>query len=336
MVARVRFAVPKGSLQKETFRLLEKAYYRIYGEDRNYRPLASDKEIEMKFLRPQEIPIAVGEGSFDIGITGQDWIKETSADVDLLFDLKYGAVKLVVAVPESVEARSVSQYFEDLWMSGKPVRISTEYLNLATRYIVGLKSYCRRFGEKEPLVITPWWTRGSNPLARVYLSFGATEAKPPEEADAVLDLVETGTTLQANKLRVLDTILDSSAVFIANRQSLTNADKREKIFDILTLVKGVVEADAKLHIFLNVKKQNLNELLSHLPALRSPTVSPLSNPGWFSINTVVQKSEFFRLLPTLRRLAQGLVVHEPRQILPLEDIGREENNEKERSQQSVL
>lgn len=328
MVARVRFAVPKGSLQKETFRLLEKAYYRVYGEDRNYRPVASDKEIEMKFLRPQEIPIAVDEGSFDIGITGKDWIKETSADVELMFDLKYGAVKLVIAVPEYVEARSVNEYFENLWMSGKPVRISTEYLNVLTRYIVGLKSYCRRFGESEPLVITPWWTRGSNSLVRIYLSFGATEAKPPEEAEDVLDLVETGATLQANKLKVLDTVLYSSAVFIANRQSLANADKREKIFDILTLVKGVVEADAKLHIFLNVKKQNLSELLSCLPALRSPTVSPLANPDWFSINTVVEKSEFFRLLPTLRKLAQGLVVHEPRQILPLEDIEREENNGK--------
>jgi ATP phosphoribosyltransferase len=175
-------------------------------------------------------------------------------------------------------------------------------------------------------VITPWWTKGDNSAARIYLSFGATEAKPPEEADAILDVVETGTTLQANKLRVLDTVLQSTAVLIVNRESLKDEGKREKIYDILTLLKGVVEAETKLHIFVNVRKENLDELLSRLPALKRPTISPLSDPSWFSINTVIDKSEFFKLLPILRKLAQGLVVHEPQQILPLEQIGREENN----------
>ena len=326
MVARVRFAIPKGSLEKDTFDLLERAWYRIYGKDRTYRPILSDEEVEVKLLRPQEIPIAVGEGSYDVGITGQDWIKETAVDVEVLFNLRYGVVKLVIAVPESTSANSVEQYFESMWSSGRPVRISTEYLNIASNYMVSLASYRQRFGEEEPLLITPWWTRGSNSAARVYLSFGATEAKPPEEADAILDVVETGTTLQANKLRALDTVLQSTALFIASRQSLKNSSKREKIYDVLTLLKGVVEAEAKLHIFVNVKKQNLEALLSLLPALKRPTISTLSDPNWFAINTVVEKSEFFRLLPVLRRLAQGLVVHEPQQILALEQIGREENN----------
>ena len=326
MKTRVRLAIPKGSLERETFNLLEKAWYRIYGKDRTYRPVLSDQEVEVKLLRPQEIPIAVNEGAYDVGITGQDWIKETNVDVEILLDLRYGGVKLVFAVPESTRANSADEYVEGLWKSGKPVRVSTEYLNVAARYVASLASYRKRFGARSPLVITPWWTKGDNPASRVYLSFGATEAKPPEEADAILDVVETGTTLRANKLRVLETVLQSTAVLIANRESLKDMGNREKIYDILTLLKGVVEAEGKLHIFVNVRKDNLNDLLSRLPALKRPTISPLSDPDWFSINTIVDKSELFRLLPTLRKLAQGLVVHEPQQILSLELIGREENN----------
>jgi ATP phosphoribosyltransferase len=325
-LTRVRLAIPKGSLEKDTFALLEKAWYRIYGKDRTYRPVLSDQDVEVKLLRPQEIPIAVNEGAYDVGITGEDWIKETNVDVEILFDLRYGRVKLVFAVPESTRADSADEYVEGLWKSGKPVRVSTEYLNVAARYVASLASYRKRFGARSPLVITPWWTKGDNPASRIYLSFGATEAKPPEEADAILDVVETGTTLQANKLRVLETVLQSTAVLIANRESLKDMGNREKIYDILTLLKGVVEAEGKLHIFVNVRKDNLNDLLSRLPALKRPTISPLSDPDWFSINTVVDKSELFRLLPILRKLAQGLVVHEPQQILSLELIGREENN----------
>ena len=326
MTTRVRLAIPKGSLEKDTFDLLERAWYRIYGKNRTYRPVLSDQEVEVKLLRPQEIPIAVNEGAYDVGITGEDWVRETNVDIEVLFDLRYGAVRLVFAAPESTHATSADEYVEGLWNSGRPVRISTEYLNIAARYVSSLTSYRRRFGEKSPLVITPWWTKGDNKAARIYLSFGATEAKPPEEADAILDVVETGTTLQANKLRILDTVLQSTSVLIVNRESLKDGGKREKIYDILTLLKGVVEAEGKLHIFVNVRKENLNELLSRLPALKRPTISPLSDPNWFSINTVIDRSELFRLLPTLRKLAQGLVVHEPQQILPLEQIGREENN----------
>lgn len=325
-MTKVRLAIPKGSLERDTFSLLENAWYRIHGKDRTYRPVLSDQEVEVKLLRPQEIPIAVNEGSYDVGITGHDWVKETNVEIEKLFDLRYGMVKLVFAAPELTRATSANEYVEGLWNTGKPVRISTEYLNIAAGYLSSLASYRQRFGNKSPLVITPWWTKGDNPAARIYLSFGATEAKPPEEADAILDVVETGTTLQENKLKVLDTVLHSMAVLIANRESLKDAGKHEKIYDILTLLQGVVDAEVKLHIFVNVTKENLNELLSRLPALKRPTISPLSDPDWFSVNTVIEKSELFRLLPTLRKLAQGLVVHEPQQILTLEQISREENN----------
>jgi ATP phosphoribosyltransferase len=161
----------------------------------------------------------------------------------------------------------------------------------------------------------------------IFLSFGATEAKPPESADAIVDVTETGTTLERNNLKIIETIMESAAVFIANKKALTNPKKREKIYDILTLLKGVVDGKKKIHIFVNVKKENLNKLLNQLPALKKPTISPLSAEEWYSVNTVIDRDHFLELLPTLRRLAQGLVVHEPRQILPLEEIAGEEENE---------
>ena len=322
----IRFAIPKGSLEKDTFGLLERAWYRIYGKSRTYRPILSDREVEVKLLRPQEIPIAVQEGAYDIGITGQDWVKETNVDLQILLDLRYGAVKLVFAAPESVHSTSTEMFVEEIWRSGRAVRISTEYLNIAAEYLCSLTSYRRRFADKAPLVITPWWTKGENKSARVYLSFGATEAKPPEEADAILDVVETGSTLEANRLKILGTVMHSRTALVANRDSMKNGEKREKIYDILSLLKGVVEAEGKLHVFVNVRKENLDKLLLQLPALKRPTINPLSDPDWFAINTIIDRSELFRLLPTLRRLAQGLVVHEPQQIMPLEQISREESN----------
>jgi ATP phosphoribosyltransferase len=282
----------------------------------------SDPEIELKILRPQEIPIYVAEGMQDLGITGSDWIKETGAEVEGLQDLEYGRVRIVTAVPKNIQYSSTNEFFEALWRDGRPVRISTEYLNLAAEYVSGQPAYRKRFGKKQPLVITPWWRKGNNPKASIYLSFGATEAKPPEDADAIIEVTETGTSLEQNNLRVVDTILVSTAQLIANKSALSDPWKREKIFDVLTVLKGAVEAQKRLHIFVNVSEKNLQKLLEQLPALRQPTISPLSRKGWFAINTVVDKSELTKLLPTLRRLAQGLVVHEPQSVLALEEIAK--------------
>lgn len=325
---RVRFAIPKGSLEKATFDLLERAWYTISGRERTYRPRISDPEIELKMLRPQEIPIFVAEGLHDVGITGQDWIQETHANVETLLDLEYGKVKLVIAAPTTLPVTSLSDLFRHFWRQGKPVRISAEYLNISAEYVKANPAYRRAYGKREPMVITPWWRRGTNDKVRIYLSFGATEAKPPEDTDAIIDLIETGTTLERNNLKVIETILESSAVLIANRQALRQRAKREKIYDIMTLLKGVIDGAKKLHIFVNVKEENLDKLLQRLPALKRPTISPLSVQGWYSVNTVVEKREFLTLLPVLRHLAQGLVVHEPRQILPLEEIARDEAYER--------
>jgi ATP phosphoribosyltransferase len=322
----VKFAIPKGSLEKPTFALLERAWYEIQGRDRTYRPVINDPGIALKMLRPQEIPIFVAEGLHDVGITGEDWIRETQTDVETLLDLEYGKIKLVLAVPRNLRVASMSDLLRTYSRQKKDLRISTEYLNVVAEYVKQNPVYQKLFGAKDPLVITPWWRKGDNPRVSIYLSFGATEAKPPEDTDAIIDVTETGTTLERNNLKIIETVLESSAVLIANKQSLVDKRKREKIFDIVTLLKGVIDSGKKLHIFVNVKKENLDKLLKQLPALKRPTISPLSDEGWFSVNTIVDKSEFLQLLPTLRKLAQGLVVHEPQQILPLEEISRDEGS----------
>jgi ATP phosphoribosyltransferase len=256
----------------------------------------------------------------DVGITGSDWIKETGAQVEQLQDLEYARVRVVAAIPKSMPYESVSSLFEGLWSQGRSVRISTEYLNVAAQYVKSISSYQVRFGTQEPLIITPWWRKGENHQATIYLSFGATEAKPPEDADLIIEVTETGTSLEQNDLKPIDTILESTARLIANKKALADPWKSEKIYDLLTLLKGVVEARKRLHVFVNVKEENLQELLATLPALRKPTVSSLSKKGWYAINTVVEKDQLLKILPTLRRLAQGLVVHEPQQVLSLEDL----------------
>jgi len=262
----------------------------------------------------------------DIGITGQDWILETNANVETLINLEYGKIKIVLAVPKDSKANSLGDLIEEFAKKGKTLRFSTEYLNLVSKYIMKNKSYRKRFGNKSPIMITPWWRKGDNPKVSLYLSFGATEAKPPEDADAIFDVIETGSTLDQNNLKAIETVMESFSVLIANKKAAANKAKREKIFDVLTLLKGVVDGRKKIHIFLNVKKENLQKLLKSLPSLKGPTISELSTKGWYSINTIVGKDEFLKLLPSIRRLSQGLVVHNPQQILSLEEIWKNESN----------
>lgn len=324
---KVSFALPKGSLERAVFDILALSGYIIRGQERTYRPSINDPGIELKILRPQEIPVAVAEGLHDVGITGSDWVQETGANVEQLLDLECGQVKLVAAIPRSwTDIDSFSALLRKLWSQGKNVRVSTEYLNIAAEFTKRSEAYREAFGDAEPVIVTPWWRRGENPKLSIYLSFGATEAKPPENADAIIDLAQTGTTLEQNNLKVIETMAESTAVLVANKASLRDPEKREKIYDILTLLKGTVEGKKKIHIFVNVREENLNKLLKRLPALKKPTVSPLAGKGWFSVNTVIDREEFLTVLPTLRRLAQGLVVHEPQQILELEEIARSENN----------
>ncbi len=316
----IKLALPKGSLEKATFTFFDRAGYKIRGQDRTYRPKINDPDIEIKILRPQEIPQFVAEGDQDLGITGSDWIKETGAKVRSILDLEYGAVRLVMAVPKSIANKSFAEICKSYWEDGRKFRISTEYLNIASEYLRSLPFYSDFFGQKIPKQVTPWWTKGDNELASIYLSFGATEAKPPEDADAIMDVVETGTTLEQNGLLPIETILQSTAQLVASPEALSDSEKREKILDIMSMLRGVVEGSKKLHIFVNVHKDNLEKLLALLPALKNPTISKLSDEDWFSVNTIIDKDYLIKAVPTLRKLSQGLVVHEPRQILPLEEI----------------
>jgi ATP phosphoribosyltransferase len=323
---KVKFAIPAGSLSKATFEILQRSGYKVSGQERTYRPTINDPKIELKILRPQEIPVFVSEGLQDVAITGQDWIRETGADVEVLQDLEYGKIRLVVAVPKSFEANSITDLMEDLWSKGKNFRASTEYLNISSEYIKNNPAYKKRFGNADPLIVTPWWRKGDNPRAKIFLSFGATEAKPPENSDCIIDVTETGSTIEANNLKIIDTVLRSSAVLIANKAALEDPEKKEKIYDILTLLKGVVDGSKRIHIFVNVKKANLQKLLADLPALRNPTVAPLADENWCSVNTIIEKDCLITLLPKIRKLAQGIVVYEPRQVLALDEITRRESD----------
>src|ERR1044071_6796920 len=316
----VKFAVPKGSIEEATFKILEQAWQTIVGKGRTYRIRLSDPEIEVKILRPQEIPTYVQEGFYDVGITGKDWIIEANADVKILLDLEYGRVKQIIAIPESFEAKDLTELIVDFAKKNKPLRLSSEYLTSTASHIKSNYAYKKHFGDTNPLIITPWLRVGENKSVQIFLSFGATEAKPPEDVDGIFDITETGTTLTQNNLKIIDKVAESTAVLTANKKSLKDEKKREKIADMIALLRGVVEGRKKLHIFVNVKKENLPKLLKELPALKRPTVSPLSEDGWYGVNTVIDKNEFIRIVPKLRKLAQGLVVLEPKQILTLDEI----------------
>ena len=322
----VKFAVPKGSIEEATFKILEKSWTRVVRRERTYRVMLDDPEISVKMLRPQEIPNLVSDGLYDVGITGKDWVQETKSDAEILLDLEYGKIKLVIAIPDSYKFKSLDEMILAYAKKKKILRISSEYLTTASRFIMQCKNYKKLYGTKEPLIVTPWIRLGSNKNIQIFLSFGATEAKPPEDVDAIMDVTETGTTLSQNQLKIVDKVMESTAVLIANKASLKDKNKREKIFDIVTMLHGAVEGKKHLHLFLNVKEVNLNKLLKELPSLKRPTISPLSEKGWYGINTVIPKSEFHKLIPKLRKIAQGLVVHEPKQILALEEIKRDEES----------
>jgi ATP phosphoribosyltransferase len=324
---KVKFAIPAGSLSKATYEILQRSGYKVSGQERTYRPTINDPQIELKILRPQEIPVFVAEGLQDVGITGQDWIKETRADVEIIQNLEYGKIRLVVAVPKTLSKKSVGDIMEAVWSKNKNFRVSTEYLNIASEYIKSKPAFKKRFGDSDPMIITPWWRKGDNPRAKIFLSFGATEAKPPENSDCIIDVTETGSTIEANNLKIIETVMTSTAVLIANKAALDDPVKKEKICDIMTLLKGVVDGSKRIHIFVNVKKTNLQKLLTDLPALKNPTVAPLADEGWVSVNTIIGKDHLIELLPKIRRLAQGIVVYEPRQVLALEEIKKREKDE---------
>ena len=318
---KLKLALPKGSLWNTTEKLFTEAGYTVGGSSRTYRLTVNDDELDIKLLRPQEIPnYLTPEGGFDLGISGLDWVKETRVDVENILNLEVGGVKIVFCIPTFwTDINSLNDFIQRFHTEDRILRISTEYINISIDNIMNAPAYKKLYGDQTPKVITPWKSWGSNDKVRLFLSFGATEAKPPEEVDAIIDNTETGTTIKANNLKIVEILDRSTALLIANKASLKDSWKAEKIKDIMILLTGVIKARRKLHIFMNVREENLEALLSKLPALKNPTVSKLAGPdGWLAINTIINRDEFIGLIPDLRRLAQGIVVSEPRQVLPME------------------
>jgi ATP phosphoribosyltransferase len=316
----LRFAIPKGSLWEVCHSLLTEAGYALGDASRNYRPSINDNDIQIKLLRPQEIPEYLQDGRFDLGISGRDWVKECRADLIEILDLEMGHVRIVFCIPNfwDTTIQSFDDFLEYFIQNDKVLRISTEYINLVTDFISQSSVYKQKFGNAKPRVYSPWQQWGENEQVKVYLSFGATEAKPPEEVDCIFDNTSTGSTIRANGLRIVETIDTSNALLLASRESMDCDFKREKINDIKLLLKGVLNARTKLHIFMNCKKENISKICSLLPALKKPTIGQLYGlEGWFAINTIVDKADFLPLIPRIKKLAQGLVVISPKQVIEL-------------------
>ncbi len=284
----LKLVIPKGSLESATFRLLEDADLKVSrGDDREYRGSINDPRIDsVAILRPQEIPTYVADGFFDIGITGEDWIAETGSDVVKVAPLRYSKqtdrpIKIVLAVPEESGITEPQQI--------KPhSRISTELPNLT-------KTYFDELGIP----------------VRIFLSYGATEAKVPEIVDAIVDLTETGATLRRNGMTIIDTLMESRTHLIANRESWADPDKRQAIDELTILLKGTVDARGRVLVKLNVRSDNLDSVLELLPAMRSPTVSHLADTGFFAVETVVPKSTINVLIPQLKSCGAEDIVEMP-------------------------
>jgi ATP phosphoribosyltransferase len=278
----LKLGLPKGSLQDATLQLLGRAGWRVTVSSRSYFPTIDDPEITCMLVRAQEMARYVETGALDAGITGRDWVMETGSDVQEIAELLYAkqsmaAVRWVLAVPEDAPAKTAKD------LEGKV--IATEVVNLTKKYLA---------------------RHGVN--ARVEFSWGATEVKVPQLADAIVEITETGSSLRANRLRIVDTVLESRTVFIANSAAAADPWKQEKISNIVLLLQGAIAAYSKVGIMLNVRREHLDAVLQALPALKNPTISTLSDAGWVAINTIVDEDVVRHLIPKLKAAqAQGIV-----------------------------
>lgn len=279
---RLRLGIPKGSLQETTQKLFQRAGFDLRISGRSYYPDIDDAEIECILIRPQEMARYVAQGVLDCAITGLDWILETGADVEELADLRapwpnYGTVRWVMASKEGSPFNSVKD------LEGR--HIATEAVGMTKRFLA---------------------EHGVN--ASVEFSWGATEVKPPILADAIVDVSETGSSLRANQLRVMHVVLESTPRFIANREAAQDAWKRAKIDRMLMLLKGAIAAATRVLLAMNVPKDKVDAVLKILPALATPTVSPLSDPAWVDLSTVVAEKQVRELIPRLYEAgARGII-----------------------------
>jgi ATP phosphoribosyltransferase len=278
----LRIGLPSGSLQESTLDIFAKAGYQITGSKRSYKPAVDDPELELRLLRAQEISRYVEHGFLDCGITGKDWIEENNSDVELIEKLEYSKAtssptRWVLVVPRDSPFHSVKD------LQGK--RIATEAVGITTRFLQ---------------------SRGVT--ASVEFSWGSTEVKVPELVDAIVEITETGTSLAANNLRIVEVITESYPQIIGNRASMKDPWKRAKIQRLSLLLKGALNARDKVGLKMNLEESRLKELLLRLPALRNPTVAPLAQPGWVAIETVIDERVVREIIPELKDLgAEGII-----------------------------
>ncbi len=281
-MSRLKLGIPKGSLQEATLDLFARAGWRITLGSRSYVPAIDDPEIECLLVRAQEMARYVETGALDGGITGHDWVVETGSAVEELAELVYakqrlGRVRWVLAVPEDSPVHGPRD------LAGKV--IATEVVRIT-------EAYLRRHGV----------------AARVEFSWGATEVKVPQLADAIVEVTETGSSLRANRLRIVDTVLESATVFVMNRAAAADRWKREKADSLILMLQGAIAAANKVGLLLNVRRDDLAGILGILPALKKPTVAQLSDPEWVAVNTIIEESVVRQILPRLKAAnAQGIV-----------------------------
>jgi ATP phosphoribosyltransferase len=274
--------LPKGSLQDSTIKLFGKAGFNISVSSRSYRPSIDDEELDGRFVRAQEVSRYVEHGYFDCGLTGQDWVKENDSDVVEVCSLVYSRAsnkrsKWIIAVPEASTVQTVKD------LEGK--RIATEVVNITRQYL-----------------------KDNGVNAEVEFSWGATEVKVPDLVDAIVDLTETGNSIRANKLRIVDTLLYTNTVLIANKVSWENPAKRKKIENIALLLTSALEANSKVGLKLNIEKSKLEAILTDLPALRNPTINRLADESWVAIDTILDEKVVREIIPELKeRGAEGII-----------------------------
>lgn len=279
---KLKFGLPKGSLQESTLQLLGKAGFHFSVSSRSYFPSVDDDELDGILIRAQEIPRYVEDGVFDAGLTGHDWILENESDVVSVCDLIYSKqsmrkVKWVLAVHEDSSVKTVKD------LEGK--RIATEVVNLT-------KQYLAKHGVK----------------AAVEFSWGATEVKTPDLVDAIVEVTETGSSLRANKLRIVDVVLESNTKLIANKASWGDPWKREKIENMAMLLEGAINAGTKVGLKMNLRKTDLPTILTLIPALRNPTVSHLADEEWIALETILEEVVVRKIIPQLKRAgAEGII-----------------------------
>lgn len=282
---KLRLGIPKGSLQDATIALFERAGWRIFANGRSYFPSIDDAEIECMLIRAQEMARYVDKGVLDAGLTGIDWVVESGRNVKSVTSLTYAKqsrtkVRWVLAVPED----SHYQRAEDL----ANTTIATELVEVTKRY----------FAEK-------------NVPVKVEFSWGATEVKPPTLADAIVEVTETGSSLKANRLRIIDTVMESETHLIANPAAYADPWKQQKIDNIALMLRGAIDAQGQVGLMLNVEKKNLQQVLAVLPALNSPTISELSKSGWVAVNTILDESVVRDVLPKLKAAGGAGIVEYP-------------------------